>query len=155
LNSFQSLYCSKLCRETDWSRAHEGICNKHSPYVAEPENFDIFESVSDVPPSLTVLIHLIGRIGLENIKQTALQNPSMPFLLGDPRTKGFHNGKFQEATLEAFLSLGDMFDSLPGVVKFFSSSVSNRNLHLEIIPYANLFNVAVFKYRLSSSTAST
>jgi hypothetical protein len=36
----------------------------------------------------------------------------MPSLLGDPRTRGFQDGKFQAATLEALLSLEDNFDSL-------------------------------------------
>jgi len=57
-------------------------------------------------------LRLISRIGLDNIRQTAKENKPMPSLLGDPRTKGFQNGKFQAATLEALLSLEDNFDKL-------------------------------------------
>jgi len=70
-----------------------------------------------VPPSLTVLIHLIGRIGLDKIRKTALENKPMKSLLGGPRTKGFQNGKFEVANLEAWLSLEDLFNSLHKVVK--------------------------------------
>jgi hypothetical protein len=36
----------------------------------------------------------------------------MPSLLGDPRTKGFQDGKFEAANLETLLSLEDNFDKL-------------------------------------------
>jgi hypothetical protein len=79
---------------------------------------------SEVPPSITVLIHMIARIGEDNIRKIALENKPMLSYMGDPRTKGFHNGKFQEANLEALLSLDDKFCTLPTFARHEASRVS-------------------------------
>jgi hypothetical protein len=122
----QSLYCSEKCLETDWSRAHNGICTKIRPFTHEFSDYSFLEDdhAESPSPSLSVLIHVIGRIGLDNIRKTALENKPMPSLLGDPRTKGFQNGKFKEANLEALLSLEDSFDTLCADEKLFASQVS-------------------------------
>jgi hypothetical protein len=66
-------------------------------------------------PVTSMLIRLISRIGLDNIKKTVLaDNKPMPSLLGDPRKRGFQDGKFEAVTLEALLSLEDNFDKLNG-----------------------------------------
>jgi hypothetical protein len=57
-------------------------------------------------------VRLIARIGLDNIKQIVLENKPLPSLMGDPRTKGFQDGKFEAANLETLLSLEDNFDKL-------------------------------------------
>jgi hypothetical protein len=82
------------------------------------------KDLSAVPPTSTVLIHVIARIGVDNIKKIALENKPMPSFMGDPRTNGFHNGKFQEANLEALLSLDDKFYTLPGTARHEASRVS-------------------------------
>jgi hypothetical protein len=60
-------------------------------------------------------MRLIAHIGLDNIKKTVQENKPMPSLLGDPRTKGFQDGKFEEVTLESVLSLEDNFEKLTSV----------------------------------------
>jgi hypothetical protein len=76
------------------------------------EEFRIPDKVSENVCLQSLLVHLIAHIGLEKIKQTVQENKPMPSLLGDPRKKGFQDGKFETATLEALLSLEDNFDKL-------------------------------------------
>jgi hypothetical protein len=59
-----------------------------------------------------LIMRLIDFIGLETIKTTALENKPMKSLLGDKRTKGFVDGKFEAVTLESLLSFEDNFDKL-------------------------------------------
>jgi hypothetical protein len=69
---------------------------------------------------------LISIIGLDVIKKAVLENKPMESLFaGDPRTKGFQDGKFQTVTLEALLSLEDYFDTKsPGNERDRASQVS-------------------------------
>jgi hypothetical protein len=58
-----------------------------------------------------LVFEVIAFVGMENIKKTALENKPMSGE-GDPKTKGFLDGKFQVANLEALLSLEDNFENL-------------------------------------------
>jgi hypothetical protein len=111
---FQTMYCSKKCRNSDWSSAHKSECNKIS-FVTPLGPFKLDESPDQGSHFFSIqstLIHLIAYIGLKNIKKTVLENKPMLSLMGDPRTKGFQDGIFETATLEAILSLEDNFDKL-------------------------------------------
>jgi len=75
--------------------------------------------------SQSMLLRLITSIGLDNIKKMVFENRPMPSLLGNPRTKGFQDGKFEAATLEALLSLEDNFGKLSSEDINSMSSVSS------------------------------
>jgi len=66
-----------------------------------------------------LLQRLIQSIGIEEIRSAAMNNQPMPsWSANDPRTKGFRDGKFSTADLEAVISLEDNFDKLEDFVKF-------------------------------------
>jgi hypothetical protein len=58
----------------------------------------------------SMLVRLIARIGLDNIKKTVLENK--PLKSVDLSTQGFQDGKFEAATLDALLLLEDNFEKL-------------------------------------------
>lgn len=107
------MYCDEKCREKDWSAVHKDNCNKkihHDLVTLEPiDLYNTKSSPSNVSEGLatySLVSHLISFIGIEQIKRIAMENKP---LSEDPITKGFEDGKFQEATLEALLSLDDNF----------------------------------------------
>jgi hypothetical protein len=110
------MYCSENCLNSDWTSAHKGDCNKNChvknlvPFKLD--EFNLPGQESELFCHRSVLLHLITYIGLDYIKKTVQENKPMPSLLGDPRTKGFQDGKFGTATLEALLSLEDNFGKL-------------------------------------------
>jgi hypothetical protein len=110
------MYCSENCLDSDGSSAHKDQCNKHyyslsfKPFKLDEFTIPATESLDVAMESL--ITRLISRIGLDNIKKTVLENKPMPSLLGDPRTRGFQDGKFEAANLEAILSLEDNFGKL-------------------------------------------
>jgi hypothetical protein len=121
LGFFQNMYCSENCLSADWSFAHKGECNnrlfikppaRHSAVPFTLEEFTKPSTVSRIVSVRSILLRLISRIGLDNIKKNVLENKSMPSLVGDPRTKGFQDGKFGAITLEALLSLEDNFGKM-------------------------------------------
>jgi hypothetical protein len=87
-----------------------------------------------------LLNRLVAFIGLDSIKKIALENKTMGSLTGDPRTKGFQDGKFQSATLEALLSLEDNFDQLDRSDILWSAQVRNLNNTVLIIAFFNSYN---------------
>ena len=61
----------------------------------------------------TLVARLINIIGLDEIKKTVLlESQPMESLAGDPRTKGFQDGKLETVNLEALFSLEDNFGKL-------------------------------------------
>jgi hypothetical protein len=66
------------------------------------------------PTFLELLMRVIDFIGLETIMTTALENKPMKSLLGDKRTKGFVDGKFETVTLESLFSLECNIDKTLG-----------------------------------------
>jgi len=105
------MYCSENCVDADRISAHKLECNKISR--PKPLNLDEFTSSGtndcEALSVTSVLVRLVSRIGLENIKKTVRDNK--PFeSFADPRTKGFQDGKFEAINLEALLSLEDNFD---------------------------------------------
>jgi hypothetical protein len=135
--SFQAMYCSEKCSSSDWTSAHKGECNKLShPISTGPFKLDEMKPPS--PDSIqSTVVRLISRIGLNNIKKTVLENKHMPSLLGDPRTKGFQDGKFETATLEALLSLEDNFGKLTREELFTLCCVSSFLMH----PFRFVFKI--------------
>jgi hypothetical protein len=109
------MYCSENCRNSDWSSAHKGECIKLShPLSLKRLNIDEVTgpvTESSAVPVTSMLIRLISRIGLDNIKKAALENKPLKSF-ADPRTKGFQEGKFEAINLEALLSLEDNFSKL-------------------------------------------
>jgi hypothetical protein len=103
------MYCSEKCRDEDRSTVHHSTCNKIFAPTASPETHI---TVPQAIATKTMMYRLIACIGLENIKQTALENKHMKSLGGSLRTRGFQGGKFQTANLEALLSLEDNFGKL-------------------------------------------
>jgi hypothetical protein len=61
--------------------------------------------------SFPLVYEVIAFVGMENIKKTARKNKPMSSS-EDPKTKGFVDGKFRVAYLEALLSLEDNFENL-------------------------------------------
>jgi hypothetical protein len=110
------MYCSENCRDTDWSTVHHGNCNQklhHDLVIINPVELNEAKSYgSAAMASYSTRHHLIFLVGIENIKKIAVENKPMTSLAGDPKTKGFLDGKFQAANLEALLSLEDNFDKL-------------------------------------------
>jgi len=112
------MYCSEECRDSDGSSTHLGKCDLHKNYPASLANLKLGECTSPGSADLAYtvqmgVVHLIKVIGLDNIKKTVLLgDKSMESLGGDPRTKGFQDGKFEAVTLEALLSLEDNLDKL-------------------------------------------
>jgi hypothetical protein len=126
------MYCSEHCLNADWSFAHYGECNNkllsQLPHPLVPFNLEKYtkpDSMSRIVSTQSFLLRLVARIGLDNIKKIVLENKSMPSLLGDPRKKGFQNGKFEAATLEALLSLEDNFGKMSDVEVNTYSKVSS------------------------------
>jgi hypothetical protein len=124
------MYCSENCCNSDWISAHKEECNKTltPPLPFRPFKVEEFTGPS-APGSgiysiISITIRLIARIGLDNIRQIVLQNKPMPSLLGDPRTKGFQDGKFEAASLEALLSLEDNFEKLTSTETNLACNVS-------------------------------
>jgi len=65
-----------------------------------------------------VLHRLIYSIGIEEIQRAATNNETMlSWSAKDPRTRGFRDGKFSTADLEALISLEDNFDKLNDLEK--------------------------------------
>jgi hypothetical protein len=125
------MYCSEDCLNADWSTAHEGECNKlyRLSEPLAPFKLEKYSRPSEDSPILamqSILLRLIYCIGLDNIRQIVLENKSMPSLLGDPRKKGFQDGKFETATLEALLSLEDNFGKLTKEELNLQCSVSSK-----------------------------
>jgi hypothetical protein len=109
------MYCSENCRNDDGSSAHSLICgNTTLPKLIGGSNGPSktqYPPVNDLKAACyELMMRLIGVIGLETIKTTAQENKPMKSLLGDKRTKGFVDGKFEAVTLESLLSLEDNFD---------------------------------------------
>jgi MYND finger len=111
---FQAMYCSEDCLNADWNFAHKGECKKLShPKTLEPFKLEEFTSPSTESQALHVksmLVRLIARIGLDNIKKTVLENKPLKPL--DLSTQGFQDGTFEAATLDALLLLEDNFEKL-------------------------------------------
>jgi hypothetical protein len=109
------MYCSENCRTSDWSSCHNGECNKLShPLSLKRLQFDeVMGPVaeSSAVPVTSMLVRMISRIGLDNIKKAAQENKPLKSF-ADPRTKGFQDGKFEAINLEALLSLEDNFSKL-------------------------------------------
>jgi hypothetical protein len=107
------MYCSEICRDADWSTVHKNMCDeKFIPMSLSPFNFEKESEwyIEAGRARMAMAVRLITCIGLDEIMKTAVENKPMKSLLGDPRTKGFQDGKFQAATLESLLSLEDNFD---------------------------------------------
>jgi hypothetical protein len=124
------MYCSEDCLNADWSFAHKGECKKLYNLSQPLDPFKLVDYWMPSEDSSTVLsqsmlLRLITSIGLDNIKKTVFENRPMPSLLGNPRTKGFQDGKFEAATLEALLSLEDNFGKLSSEDINSMSSVSS------------------------------
>jgi hypothetical protein len=126
------MYCSEHCLNADWSFAHNGECNNklilRLPHPLLPFNLEEYTkpgSMSRIVSFQSILLRLVATIGLDEIKNIVGENKSMPSLLGDPRKKGFQNGKFEAATLEALLSLEDTFGKLSDVEVNAYSKVSS------------------------------
>jgi hypothetical protein len=123
---FQTMYCSENCLIADSSSAHKSECNKLSrPLTLK---FDELTTClgTEKSQALTIksmMVRLISRIGLDNIKKTVLENKPLQSF-ADPRTKGFQDGKLQTGSLEALLSLEDNFDKLTKEELFKMSVVS-------------------------------
>lgn len=122
------MYCSEICRDRDWSPAHKHQCDKQAVLTTlQPLKLDQPTAparVSQIASAQSMAVNLISCIGVENIKKTALENKPMESMLGDPRTRGFKDEKFQEATLEALLSLEDNYDNLNSMDLQIFSNVS-------------------------------
>jgi hypothetical protein len=131
---FQTMYCSENCRDIDWSTVHHGNCNQkvnHDLVIIEPaELLEAKSFGSAAVASYSMRHHLISFVGIENIKKTALENKPMTSLSGDPKTKGFLDGKFQGSNLEALLSLEDNFEKLSSKFLEMYSFVSISTLGL-------------------------
>jgi hypothetical protein len=99
------MYCSDDCRKEDKSSSvHSHLCGSMKFYQ--------FNSGTESKPQyhpdtafVELLMRLIDFIGLETIMTAALENKPMKSLLGDKRTKGFVDGKFEAVTLESLFSL--------------------------------------------------
>jgi hypothetical protein len=110
------MYCSDKCRDSDRSSAHIGKCDQQKSFPESPATFKLCEYTSPDAGNLVYtagmgVVRLIEVIGLDTIKKTVLlENKPMESLNGDSRTRGFQDGKFQTATLEALLSLEDNLD---------------------------------------------
>jgi len=90
----------------------------------QPEKTQFYlTSVTQSTATHGMMTRLIAFIGLETIKKIALENKPLKSLLGDQRTKGFFEGKFEAASLEAVLSLEDNFDRLSSEEKVLTSTV--------------------------------
>lgn len=111
------MYCDEYCRDKDWITAHQGNCNQklyHDLATLEPPKLYKTKSSGQLPQylaSVSLVSHLISFVGFDNIKKIALENKPMTSLSGDPKTKGFQDGKFHKATIEALLSLDDNFEN--------------------------------------------
>jgi hypothetical protein len=80
-----------------------------------------------------LLQRLIQLIGLEKIKSAAINNEPMPSLMSTnsvKKTRGFRDGKFSTADLEALLSLEDNFDKLQREEKLIYASASFIFFHI-------------------------
>lgn len=114
------MYCDENCRDIDWSTIHKDYCNKkvHHDFVLlgpiellkaeKPELVLVPQGYA----TLALMAHLIAIVGMENIRKIALENKPMNSMSGDPKKRGFQDGKFQVATLAALLSLEDDFENL-------------------------------------------
>jgi hypothetical protein len=90
----------------------------------QPEKTQFYlNSVTRATATHGMMTRLIAFIGLETIKKIALENKPLKSLLGDQRTKGYFEGKFEAASLEAVLSLEDNFDRLSSEEKMLTSTV--------------------------------
>jgi hypothetical protein len=108
------MYCSENCRNSDWSLAHKLECKHVTPewYTFSEKNLgETSHTISQMFMPTSLSLRLVNVIGLDVIKKAVLENKPMESLFAkDARTRGFHDGKFQEVTLEALLSLDDKFD---------------------------------------------
>jgi len=73
-----------------------------------------FGGIASFGNDLNCLFHrLVHTIGIEEIQSASMSNKPMPsWSANDPRTRGFRDGKFATADLEALISLEDNFDKL-------------------------------------------
>jgi hypothetical protein len=138
------MYCSEICRDADWSTVHKNMCEeKFIPISLSPFNFEKESDwyIDALQARMAMAVRLITCIGLDEIKKTALENKPMKSLLGDPKTKGFQDGKFQAATLEALLSLEDNFNKWSSEDLKSTSIVSKRleSTHIHIFVLNTLF----------------
>jgi hypothetical protein len=95
---------------------HRFECDiRPEPTALEPLEHDEIKGFGYLTRAIAaqnMALRLMCCIGLENIKQTALENKPLKSFMGNPRTKGFQDGILQTANLEALLSLEDNFDKL-------------------------------------------
>jgi hypothetical protein len=114
------MYCSKSCCDNDWLNVHFGSCNtkiQHDIITLDPIKLQETKSADAESEdhafaefaSVSLINHLINFVGIQNIRRAALEKKPMSSLTEDPRTKGFEDGKFEAASLEALLSLEDNF----------------------------------------------
>jgi hypothetical protein len=125
------MYCSEKCCDAYWSVVHQSTCGKESPLPNYREflKLDKTKITSDetkAGAAKSMSIRLIACIGLENIKKTALENKPMKALSNKLRTRGFQDGKFEIANLEALLSLEDNFNKLSRENLYFFNNVSTH-----------------------------
>jgi hypothetical protein len=98
------MYCSEKCRNTDWSTVQQNTCyfKEYNDPTTEQEFLKLDETrkVGEKArghAEITMLIRLIACVGLENIKQTALENKPMKSLSGKPRTRGIPRWKISDS----------------------------------------------------------
>jgi len=107
------MYCSEKCRESDWNNGHRDSCYYlffcYESVLGREESRVPFSTSSSFLTCVSQCLYTY--FGVENLKRAAQHNESMA-VHSDPRTKGFSHGKFNTATLEAFLSLEDNLDKL-------------------------------------------
>jgi len=104
------MYCCEECRDCDWRNDHKDYCYFICCFCV---------NLGLGTDKLSELGQLMSRInqklytyfGVEYLKRAAQHNEPMA-VSSNPRTRGFSNGKFNNATLEAFMSLEDNMDKL-------------------------------------------
>jgi hypothetical protein len=114
------MYCSGLCRDSDWNSNHEGACfyTRHSYMVPSYQVLDLNDTQIPADGFMSdlfncILQRLIQFIGVQKIRDAVKNNePMHSWSANDPRTRGFRDGKLSTVDLEAFLSLEDNFDKI-------------------------------------------
>jgi hypothetical protein len=84
-----------------------------------------FGGIASFDKDLMCLFHrLVHTIGIEEIQSASMSNKPMPsWSANDPRTRGFRDGKFATADLEALISLEDNFEKLDLPIKMIYANV--------------------------------
>lgn len=114
------MYCSVLCRDSDWNSSHEGACHYTRHTYMDPHYKVLDLNDTQIPPAEAysnlfncILQRMIQFIGVQKIKDAVNNNePMQSWSANDPRTRGFRDGKFATMDLEALLSLEDNFDKI-------------------------------------------